>query len=323
MKFAYFPGCSLEGSAKEYNLSSKAICEKLGIEVEDIEDWNCCGASAGHNISHELSLVLPARNIAIAEQSGSRAILAPCSECFHNLRWVNNAIKEKPHEKLKINKVLSEVGLAAAGNLEVKHLLDVIANDLGEGELKKRRTIDMGKLKIAPYYGCLVARPPDIAGFDAVENPQTLDRIIKSLGANVVNGFEDFKTACCGGALILPKEDVALKLIKNILLGAKKAGANAIAVPCPMCHMNIDAKQSLVEETFGVKIDLPVFYFTQLIGIALGMEPKEVALEKNIVSPKKALEMLGIEFEETLNMGSLSIELDETGGRKRVIFELK
>jgi len=322
MKFAYFPGCSLEGSAKDYNISSKAICEKLGIEIEDIEDWNCCGASAGHSISHELSLALPARNIALAELNGANAILAPCSECFHNLRWANNAIKEKPEEKLKINKTLNELGLGVRGALEVRHLLDVIANELGEDELKKKRAIDISKLKVAPYYGCLVARPPDIASFDRVENPQSLDRIVKALGANVVN-FEDFKTACCGGSLILPKEDVALKLIKNILLGAKKAGANCIVVPCPMCHMNVDAKQTLVEETFGIKIDLPVLYFTQLIGIAVGMNPKEVALEKNITSPKKILDILGIEFEESTSIGSLSIELDETGGRKKLIFELK
>lgn len=321
MKYSYFPGCSLEGSEKEYNISTKAVCERLGIEIEDIEDWNCCGASAGHNINYNLSLLLPARNIAIAEQSGSSAIIAPCSECYHNLKWANDIIRNNANERLKVNHVLSELGLSTNGKLEVRHLLDVIANDIGKEKLREKQVIDMQDLNVAPYYGCLVSRPPDI-GFDSIENPQSLDIIAEAFGANVVD-FEDYKTACCGGALILPKEDVALKMIKSILLGAKKAKADCIIVPCPMCHMNVDAKQMLAEEMFGLSIDIPVLYFTQFIGLAMGMKPDELALDKNVVSTKKVLDKLGIEYEEEkLSMGRLSVGLEESRGKRRLIFEL-
>ncbi|MFQ5801028.1 MAG: CoB--CoM heterodisulfide reductase iron-sulfur subunit B family protein, partial [Candidatus Hydrothermarchaeales archaeon] len=222
MNYAYYPGCSLVSSAKEYNISTKAMCEALDIETPDIEDWNCCGATAGHAINHNLSLTLPARNLAIAEESNVDTIIAPCSECFHNLATVNKILKEDERERRKVNRMLADAGLGYNVTTEVRHVLDVVANDVGYEYLRENTERDLSKLKIAPYYGCLVVRPPDVANFDRVENPQTLDNIAKALGAEVVD-FEDFKTACCGGALILPKEDVALKLIRNILLGAKRA----------------------------------------------------------------------------------------------------
>jgi heterodisulfide reductase subunit B len=322
MKYAYYPGCSLVSSAKEYNISTKAMCEALGIDVNDVEDWNCCGATAGHAINHNLSLALPARNLAIAEESEVNTIIAPCSECFHNLATVNKHLKSDEKEKRLVNSVLADGGLEFKGNTEVRHVLDVVANVIGTAYLTQNTKRDLSKLKIAPYYGCLVVRPPDVANFDRLENPQTMDNIARAVGAQVVD-FSDYKTSCCGGALILPKEDVALKLIKNILLGAKRAGANCIIVPCPMCHMNLDAKQQLVEETFGISIDIPILYFPQLVGLALGLDPATVGLDKNIVSPKRILEYLEIEFKEELEVPGVSISLEETGRAKRLVFELK
>ena len=322
MKYAYYPGCSLISSAKEYNISTKAMCEALGIDAPDVEDWNCCGATAGHAINHNLSLALPARNLAIAEESNVDTIIAPCSECFHNLAAVNKLLKGQEDERKKVNRILADAGLEFKGTIDVRHALDVVANDVGYDYLGKNKKRDLSKLKVAPYYGCLVVRPPDVANFDRLENPQTMDNIAKALSARVVD-FADYKTACCGGALILPKEDVALKLIKNILLGAKKAGANCIVVPCPMCHMNLDAKQRLVEETFGISIDLPILYFPQLVGLGLGLEPGSLGLEKNIVSPKRILDLLGIEFKAELDIPGISISLEEDGRTKRLVFELR
>lgn len=321
MRYAYYPGCSLVGSAKEYNISSKAMLEALGIDSPDVEDWNCCGATAGHAIDHNLSLALPARNLAIAEERRADTIIAPCSECFHNLATVNNKLRDDEVERKKVNRMIADAGLEFRGTTRVRHILDIVANEIGYEHLKENRVRDLSKLRIAPYYGCLVVRPPDVANFDRLENPQAMDNIAKALGAEVVD-FADYKTACCGGALILPKEDVALKLIKNLLLGAKRAGANCIIVPCPMCHMNLDAKQELVEETFGVSIDIPVLYFPQLVGLALGLDPARLGLEKNIVSPKRILDLLGIEFAGELSVPGISISLEEEGKKKRLVFEL-
>ncbi|RMF90270.1 MAG: heterodisulfide reductase subunit B [Methanobacteriota archaeon] len=321
MRYAYYPGCSLVASEKEYNISTKAVLEALGIEAPDIEDWNCCGATAGHAINHNLSLALPARNLALAEDSDAQTIIAPCSECFHNLAGVNNTLKGDEREMRKVNTILADAGLEYRGGVEVRHVLDVVAHEVGYDYLREHTVRDLSKLRIAPYYGCLVVRPPDVANFDRLENPQTMDNIAKAVGAQVVD-YADYKTACCGGALILPKEDVALKLIKNILLGAKRAGANCIIVPCPMCHMNLDAKQALVEETFGVSIDIPVLYFPQLLGLAMGLDPGKLGLEKNIVSPKRILDLLGIEFAEELSVPGVSITLEEEGQKKRLVFEL-
>ncbi len=322
MSYAYYPGCSLVSSAKEYNISTKAMCEALGIESNDIDDWNCCGATAGHAINHNLSLALPARNLAIAEEKNVKTIIAPCSECFHNLATVNKVLKEDEGEKKKVNKILSDADLKFEGKTEVRHVLDVVAHDIGYEFLRKSRKRDLSKLKVAPYYGCLVVRPPDVANFDRLENPQTMDNIAKAIGAQVVE-YSDYKTACCGGALILPKEDVALKLIKNLLLGAKRAGANCIMVPCPMCHMNLDAKQQLVEETFGISIGLPVLYFPQVVGLGLGLDPITLGLDKNMVSPKRLLESMGIELEAELDIPGISIALEEEGRKKRLVFELR
>ncbi len=322
MKYAYYPGCSLVSSAKEYNIASKAMFEALGIDTPDIEDWNCCGATAGHAINHTLSLALPARNLAIAEESDVDTIIAPCSECFHNLATVNKQLRENDHERRLVNSVLADADLEFKGKTEVKHALDVVANDVGYERLSENRKIDLSKLRIAPYYGCLVVRPPDVANFDRVENPQTMDNIAKALGAEVVD-YADYKTACCGGALILPKEDVALKLIKNLLLGAKRAGANCIIVPCPMCHMNLDAKQQLVEETFGISIDIPILYFPQLVGLGLGLDPATLGLDKNITSPRRILDLLGIEFTGEIEVPGVSISLEEEGRIKRLVFELR
>jgi len=321
LRYAYYPGCSLISSAREYNISAKALLEAVGIDAPDVEDWNCCGATAGHAVSHNLSLALPARNLAIAEDADVETIIAPCSECFHNLAGVNNLLKAEEGERRKVNTILREAGLEYQGGVEVRHILDVVVNDVGLEYLKENTVRDLSKLRIAPYYGCLVARPPEIANFDRVENPQSMDALARAVGAQLVE-YSDYKTACCGGALILPKEDVALKLIKNILLGAKRAGANCIIVPCPMCHMNLDAKQQLVEETFGISIDIPVLYFPQLLGLALGLEPLKLGLEKNIVSPKRLMDALGIEFEAELAVPGVSISLEEERGRKRLIFEL-
>ncbi|MFQ6137154.1 MAG: CoB--CoM heterodisulfide reductase iron-sulfur subunit B family protein [Candidatus Hydrothermarchaeales archaeon] len=287
MKYAYYPGCTLISSAIEYDMSTRAVCEALGIELADIEDWNCCGASAAYSIDNLLSYALPARNLAIAEKMGLD-VVAPCSACSHNLLKVNKAVEDDPELMEKVNKILEETGVRYEGTIKAKHLLDAIVNDLGIDAVSSKVTRELEGLKVAPYYGCLIVKPPDIANFDSPEDPQSMDEIITAVGAEVVP-FRDFKTKCCGGPVLLTREDVALELTKNILEGAKRAGADCILVNCPLCHMNVDAKQPSIEKTFKVEINLPVLYFTQLMGLALEIEPKKLGLDKNLISTKPVI----------------------------------
>lgn len=290
MKFAYFPGCTLEGSAKEYDMSTRAVCKGLDIELVELDDWNCCGATLLANVDHFLSVLAPARNLAIAEKE-NMDILAPCAGCFHYLSRANELVRENLDLREDVNNSLASMDLEYSGGIEVRHPLDVIVNDYGLENVKKRVVRPLTGLKVAPYYGCLMLKPQSLCKFDSPENPQTLDRLITTLGAELVS-FDSYKTQCCGGSLILIKEDAALKLSMNILTNAKELGTQCIVSPCPFCTYNLDLKQSAIESMHDLKIGIPILYFTQLVGLALGIKPKELGLDKNIVSTKKIVESI-------------------------------
>jgi len=281
MKYAYFPGCSLRATAIEYDKSTQAVCKILGIELVELEDWNCCGATAAYAVERLLSIVWPARDLAIAERE-KMDILAPCAGCFHYLARANEMLRDKPELREKTNKVLATIGLEYKGRIEVWHPLDIIINDIGIEELRKKVVKPLTRLKVATYYGCLLIKPPNITKFENPENPQTLDKLSEALGAVCVP-WGKWKTRCCGGALQMVKEDIMLELSKRILVAAEDYGADCIVTACPFCQFNLDVKQSDINSTYGTKIKIPILYFTQLLGLALGIEPKELGLDKIVV----------------------------------------
>lgn len=292
MKYAFFPGCAVHASAKEYGMSCKAISKVLGIELIEIPEWNCCGsidAIYAHN--PVLSISLSARNLSLAEKMGTDVITL-CSACFFTLSRANKLMHEDPKLKGQVDNVLGNLKLNYNGEIKVRHFLDVLLNDVGLEKISENVKVPLKELKVAPYYGCLLVRPPEIANFDEPEHPTSMDKLMEVLGATNVNYLD--KTRCCGASLIVTKERIALEMTKNLLLTAKNAEADCIVTACPMCHFNLDAMQKDVESTFDVDINLPVLYITQVIGIAFGLNVKELGLNRNCVSPMKLLSKLKI-----------------------------
>ncbi len=287
MKLAYYPGCTLHGTAREYDASTKAVCKAAGIELAEIPDWNCCGALEAI-FDKELSMGLSARNNILVQKTGLDLVI-PCSICSHNLSRADMAMKTDQAFRTKIEKVL---GVKYNG-VKIKHLLDVVVNDVGTEELSKKFIKPLKGIKAVPYYGCLLVRPSEVSKFDNPENPQSLDNLIKATGAECLPFTQ--KTRCCGGNLLMSKQDYAFILTKKLFDEAKAAGANVIVVACPMCHMLLDGQQSMIEKTYNTVIELPILYFTQFIGIAMGLSEKELELDKNMVSPARLLESIGKE----------------------------
>ena len=283
MKYTYFPGCSLQTSASEYDVSARAVMRELGNPLEEIPDWNCCGATAIEGVSYLLAMALPARNLALAERAGGQ-LVATCSSCFLNLFRVRAHIEKDPTLKPKLDSILAEIGLEYNGNVRVRHLLDVIVNDIGLEVVTKRVRKKLNGLKVAPYYGCQVVRP--FAEFDGPDLPVSMDKLISALGAEVLSPYL-MKTRCCGGALMTTKKNVALKLVGDILLPAKEA--DCVVTVCPLCQLNLDAYQGAVSRNLGVSLNIPILYFTQLIGLAFDLPEEDLKLGNNIVPAYKVL----------------------------------
>ncbi len=287
MKLSYYPGCTLHGTAREYDASTKAVCRAAGIELVEIEDWNCCGALEAI-FDKELSMGLSARNNMIAQRTGLDLVV-PCSICSHNLARADKAMKTDDAFKTMIEKALGE----SYKGVRIKHLLDVVVNDIGTEALAKKFVKPLKGIKAVPYYGCLLVRPSEVSRFDNPENPTSLDNLIKATGAECLPFTQ--KTRCCGGNLLMSKQDYAFMLTQKIFDEAKSAGANCIVVACPMCHMLLDGQQSVVEKAHNTIIGVPVLYFTQLIGLAMGLSEKELELDKNMVSTKALIDSIGKE----------------------------
>lgn len=282
MRYAYYPGCSLHASAKEYDMSWKAVCERLDIELVEMADWSCCGTVHATNVDQTLSMALAARNLAIAEAMELEMVV-PCSGCYKNMRTTDETLKESTDLRARINTSLQSRQFQ--GSTVVRHPLYVILEDIGLDALEVSRPLH--GLKVAPYYGCVLTRPVSAHPVDDAEDPQGLDRLLETLGAEVVP--YPAKTKCCGGAVLLSHTDVALDLTGRLLKEAREAEAECLAVACPMCQMALDAYQSQVERRLGEKLDLPVLYFTQLLGLAMGVDQGRLGFGKLVVSPTKVL----------------------------------
>ncbi len=284
LKYAYYPGCSLDATGIEYNMSAKAVAKHLGVQLEEIDDWNCCGASAAHYTSHLLSIALPARTLALAEKQ-ELDVAVPCAACFNRMKAAVVEVRESEETKRKVNEV---IGMEYNAKYDVKNLLDVLVNDVGLERIKEAVTRPLTGLKVASYYGCLLVRPPKLVAFDDPENPMTMDNLVEALGGEPVDW--SYKVECCGASHSTSKPDVGMPMIKNILNNAKLNGANCILTACPLCFINLDMRQKQAGQLANTDFDLPVFYFTQLMGLAIGYSAKEMALEKHFVNPMKLLE---------------------------------
>jgi heterodisulfide reductase subunit B len=282
--YSYYPGCCMYEDSRAYDTSARAVAKAMDIDLIELEDWNCCG-STPYTVVDELSaFCCCARNLALAEKRGFD-LVAACSDCYLILSRTNQHFKEYPEVRNKLSESLAAGGLEYHGSVKVRHILDVFANDISSEDIKAKVKVDLSELKVAPYYGCQVVRPAP--SFDDVEYPESMDRLIENLGAKAVP--YPLKTRCCGGSLILSEQDVALGLIHKLLDNAISNGADCIVTVCPFCHLNLDAYQSVVNKKFKTNFNIPILFFTQLMGIAFGIESKALGLQENIVQTDKVL----------------------------------
>ena len=283
--YSYYPGCSnSDGGAKSYGSSSEAVAKALDVELHELEDWNCCGSSPYTGVNELGSYSVAARNLALAEKRGLD-LVTPCSSCYIILARTNAHLKEHPKVKAQVDEALAAGGQKYNGTVKVRHILDIFANDVGYDAIKAKVKRDLAGLKVAPYYGCQVVRPAP--SFDHPDNPQTLERVIQSLGAEATPF--PLRTRCCGASLIVSEEDLAIELIHKLLENAASNGAQCIVTVCPMCQTNLDVYQSRVNRKYKTKFNLPVLFFTQLMGVAFGTDEKALGLGSGIIPAKRVL----------------------------------
>jgi heterodisulfide reductase subunit B len=281
-----YSGCSLEASGVHYLISLEAVAKPLGINLKEIPDWNCCGASISYVGGNELSVdVLAARNMAIAEANGGLDIVAPCSSCYIVLNKVNHKLQEKPALLAEVNEVLAEGGLKYSGQIKVRHLLDVLFNDVGPDKIRSQVKKPLNGLKVGGYVGCQTVRP--FGEYDSVEQPTVQDRLIQALGAEAVHFPK--KIRCCGSGLFLTELDYCYELARDILKDAVDHGAQIISTACPMCQMNLEAYQKKINKALDTNFNIPVVFITQLMAVAFGLGNKAAALDRLLISAGQVL----------------------------------
>lgn len=282
---AYYPGCSLHSTGAEYNASTKAVCEALGVNLIEPKGWVCCGSSAAHKADTEAALRLPMENLRLIEQSGFSEVTMPCAACFNRHKAAQHEIRHDQQRKEDMDKAL---GYAYQDTVRVSSLGEAIIRRVGAHDLAAKTRRPLHGLRVVSYYGCLLTRPPQVTEAAHPENPTELDDILSALGAEVVDW--SYKTTCCGAAHSLTRPDIVLKLSSNLIAHARQSGADVIAVACPLCHTNLDARQ------FQMKLEepMPVMYFTQLMALALGLPEKAAAMNKNLVDPRPLLREKGL-----------------------------
>ena len=280
-KYSYFPGCTSHSTAVEYDLSTNTVFKALGVELVEIDDWNCCGAAAVHSMNRFLSLCLPARNIAMAQKRDLELVI-PCAGCFNMLKRAERALKTNPEVRREIE---STIGFTYREDLKIRALIDMVVNGIGFRRIGEKVQRPLTGLKVACYYGCALVRHPKTTELDDPENPQYLDRLMDTLGATPVEW--SFKTDCCGADLALTHGDVVVKLVNRIVGMAKEAGAECLVCSCGLCQINLEMRQDLNA------LGLPVFYFTELTGVAFGLDGGHW-WPKHVVNPSRLLVSLNL-----------------------------
>jgi heterodisulfide reductase subunit B len=288
MKYIYYPGCSLKGTGRAYEESILPVFKALGLELEELKEWNCCGATAYMAVDEAKAFALAARNLALAEETSAgeteAQIVAPCNACYLVLNKAKHYIEEKPIVGRYIREALKAADLHYRGKVAVRHPLDVLVNDYGIEKLKEQVKKPLKGLKVAPYYGCQMIRP--YADFDDQYNPVTMDKVLEAMGAEIVEYH--LKTRCCGGSLTGTVNEVGLRLNYILLREAKKAGADVVATSCPLCQFNLECYQDKISAKYE-PTKMPVAYFTQLMGVALGIPEKDLGFNHIFVPPQFAM----------------------------------
>jgi heterodisulfide reductase subunit B2 len=278
MKIAYYPGCALHGSSNDYERSVRACLSALGVGLQELDDWICCGATAAHSLNHKLAVALPARNLALAERGGTDDLLAPCPMCSSQLIKANLALGRDA----ALRKEMSEIVEAeVAGTSRVVNLIEVFQK-IGFERIQAAAAHSLSGHKPACYYGCLLTRPGESLAFDDCEQPSSMETLLSSLGAEPVDW--NYKTECCGGGMTMANEQTVIDLSHKILSNAASHGANCVVVACPMCHVNLDMKQADVERRHAARHGMAIYYLSDLVGLALGLDEKTLGIDKHFVT---------------------------------------
>lgn len=283
MRYAYFPGCSAESTARDMNVSALAVARALNIDLEEPKGWTCCGATAGHQTDPLLAVSLPAANL-VKVRDMHLDMVVSCAACYNRMKTANHEIAN--HETIRRD-VKDALERDYDGSVKVRHFLEVILEDIGLSAVKRSLKRSLSGIKVASYYGCLLVRPSDVMQFDDPENPKSIDRLVTAMGG--VSLDWPCKVDCCGGSLSLSRTDVVLELTDSILDMAVRAGADCIAVSCPMCQVNLDVRQQDINKSFGKNYRIPVIYITQLLGLCLGLPSSELGFEKLMVPADNVL----------------------------------
>lgn len=286
---AYYPGCSQKGMAGEYDRSSRIVCRHLGINLMEIEGWNCCGATSAHSLNHSLDVSLSARNLDLVREMNLDHVTSPCPGCFSRMKGSWFEMKNNPAVRKKVEEIL---GKSAPVEPEISSLLQLLATKKSIGEIAQSVVRPLTGLKVAVYYGCLLTRPKQLTEFDDPEQPMSLDRIMSSLGAEPV--MWGCKAECCGGGYSVSETDIVLDLSSRILRLAYQSGAEAVVVACPLCQINLDTRQEAIFKKEGIACRLPVIYFTQLMGLAFGYRSSEMGFRRLFVNPIPLLRSKGL-----------------------------
>ena len=289
-KLTYFPGCSAHGTSEEFDSTLKLVLKTLDVELEDIPDWNCCGATSAHVMTENLAYALPLRNLVLAEKLPHTTMGIACASCYQRMKVTKVHMDENPELAAKINSTIVEEG-HYQGKVDVKSMLQYAYEDIGLEAIRSKVTSPLTGLKVACYYGCLLTRPKKITQFDSPEFPMSMDRICEALGATATEF--DYKTECCGASFSISNTEVVESLSGKILEMAQESGAHAIVVACPLCQSNLDMRQPDIEKKSGRKYGIPVFYFTQLMALAFGHPREKLKFPKHIVPVEGALSNIG------------------------------
>lgn len=288
MDLAYYPGCSLHASSQLYDIQCKMVFSNLGIELKEIEDWNCCGATAAAKTDDFLAIALPARNLGIADATGLSEIMIPCSSCYSRTLVSQKRISCDPELKKAIN---AELGQKVEGKIKVSNILEVLRTKVDSGEISGKAGKKLEGLKAACYYGCLLTRfPCDVTVSDNVENPQGMEVVCKSLGVGTVDW--SYKTDCCGASASVNDAEEALLLMSRIMKDAVARGANCFVATCPLCQFNLDAYQDEVGKKYGIEQRLPVYFITELIGLSMGFDPVAMQVDRHLTDAMGLLKEL-------------------------------
>ena len=286
---AYYPGCSLHGTAVEYDMSLRAVADKIGLELIEPDGWVCCGTTPAHSTDHVMATVMPMKSLARIEQSGQSRVTVPCPSCFIRLRTAIRDVSEDPELK---NKVFATTKYTPSPELTVDHVLNTVTEEIGTDAVGAAVTRPLEGLKVVCYYGCVITRPPKLTGATEYEYPMGMDRLVQALGAESLGW--SYKTECCGVSLTFTQLPIAMDMSCKILENARDVGARAIVVACPLCHANLDMRQRQLGERSGHAYDMPILYFTQLMGLAYGLDPTTLGMDKHSVSAEPLLRELGL-----------------------------